>query len=856
MKQRSRTSSLLLILLGLVFSCGFASAGTIVIVQSGNRYEFLSGDQLQINGKDRVRVGTLAASYTSKQIGQFSTQKINQISLIQFDLKLKALVIPPGESSIVLPDADKAEGTAEQLWTRAVVCLTKAGSKQCLTMPPGQIMAILQGGAVEEQVAKFLSNESNFKHPGGSSEGLKMQGEMIAGGLAAFPGVPALQSIRISSEKALSSSIEKLDSGAAEVADLAEARQRAKMSALVFPADAAQAALRAKLDAKEKQLAEAQAVLKAFEAASLWDPYVAKYRDMQRYEFMFPEFQDGFLKALASSRDEHKRLASERQLVRDCAAALSHYRIALKRDPADVLAREQAETARVCLIRTPRIARASRKAQSVAEMAPAGRSNEFVMRFLQENKLESAEKELKQGLRLYPDNPKLVLSQARMMERRNELRAALTALDRYDSLVSTQAEWDEGDRARRDVEFQILKTREERGKRLIALIAENRFGSAMAEVQEGLSADNDDQDLLFRAGVLQMMLRQPAAAKTTLLRYLEASQSLAGTPARRKQALQLLTSMNGAVLDAGAGEKKANWLSGNMIPVTLFYDPASLAFHRKLDRVEMSQKQAVEFQWVAEKLEGVQMVGEGNPARVMGKIRFEYNTAIGAVGRVHEVTGAAPAPVSATRSIVPVRGQASNARANLLLDEASAPTAVAGGASTTKLAGDIVDQFAAAGLPVLLSNNPQVDVAAIERLTGAQVAYTVAGNKYFNPFVWDKPYHFRLSYDEQRRAIRAYPVTAGAEVAEVYVFGWDGMRLTEISIHPALAGLQPDLSKTLYRRVLSYSDNNLTMEKTEMQGGKPTRIEYKYEKGALASIEGEADASTGNRSFKVKFNAR
>lgn len=851
MKKAACPSRLLILLPVASLIVASACAGTIIITRKDNRFEFISAEQIQINGKDRIRLSTVAPVYTPRQVNQFTTQRLTQTSLIQMDLKLNMLRVPsPGTASIVLPDADKTDGTYEEMWTRATIGISKSGSKQFEVLPAQKIWAILQGSSAEETLAQFISDDKNFQHPDGASESRRLQGQLIAASLAAFPNSVPMREVRSNSEKSLRSSIDKVNSGLAEMADLMEAREKAKLSALVYPSDPPQAALRARLEQTEVQLKETQAILKAFEIASLWDPFLAKYRAFQRYEFIFPEFQDSFRKALGASRDEHKRLAQERQQVKDCASALTHYRVALRRDPADLMAREQAESARVCLVRSPRAARSGKKGNTEAELAPAFRTNEFVIRFIKENKLESAEKALNQGLQLYPDFPPLLLSQARWLERRNQLRSALGILDRYDSLVSSQEEWNEGDKARRDIEFQILKSRDERGKKLLTLINEYRFATAMAEVVEGLNADDEDQELLFRGGILKMMLRERASAKTLLQKYLDASQSLSGVPARRKQAFALISSLDAAPLaEIAAADRRGNWFSQNSIPQNLFYDPASLAFNRRIEHVELSQKQGIDFMWSGERLDGIQRIAEEKPPRTIAKFRFEYLTANGSVRRVFDTSSATPTAA--------IRVDPTNVRRNLLFDDPVAQQpGVAAATPTATSPADLANLFTEPGLPVLMANHPNVDIPAVERLTGIQLGHTVTGNRYFQPFVWERPYSFRLSYDDLGRAIRAYPAGTNAEAAEIYVFAWDGLRLTEISIHPALANLQPDRSKTLYKRTMNYSDGQLHSERIENPTGKPVRIEYKYQNGVLTSVDGEADSSLGNHSFKAKISSR
>src|SRR5207342_2460748 len=56
---------------------------------------------------------------------------------------------------------------------------------------------------------------------------------------------------------------------------------------------------------------------------------------------------------------------------------------------------------------------------------------------------------------------------------------------------------------------------------------------------------------------------------------------------------------------------------------------------------------------------------------------------------------------------------------------------------------------------VVLASNPSVDPLAIQRLTGKNITQGIAGNRFFNPYVWEKLYYFRFTYDEAGRVVRA-----------------------------------------------------------------------------------------------------
>ena len=91
MKKAICPIRLLILLLAASLIITSAGAGTIIITRTDNRFEFISAEQIQINGKDRIRLSPVAPGYTPRQVNQFSTQRLAQISLIQMDLKLNML---------------------------------------------------------------------------------------------------------------------------------------------------------------------------------------------------------------------------------------------------------------------------------------------------------------------------------------------------------------------------------------------------------------------------------------------------------------------------------------------------------------------------------------------------------------------------------------------------------------------------------------------------------------------------------------------------------------------------------------------------------------------------------------------
>jgi hypothetical protein len=147
---------------------------------------------------------------------------------------------------------------------------------------------------------------------------------------------------------------------------------------------------------------------------------------------------------------------------------------------------------------------------------------------------------------------------------------------------------------------------------------------------------------------------------------------------------------------------------------------------------------------------------------------------------------------------------------------------------------------------VLARNSPYADPVAMQRVTGKNLALAIAGNPFFNPFVWEKLHYFRIAYDDSGRVTRAQELSGptGAPAEQVLEFEWNGMQLTAIRGY---------LGKTKnYERTMQYEGGRLVSE--EIQGqGKPSHIRYNYVADRLVSAEAATDATLDNRNRKVTF---
>ena len=137
---------------------------------------------------------------------------------------------------------------------------------------------------------------------------------------------------------------------------------------------------------------------------------------------------------------------------------------------------------------------------------------------------------------------------------------------------------------------------------------------------------------------------------------------------------------------------------------------------------------------------------------------------------------------------------------------------------------------------------------AIQRLTGKNISLGIAGNRFFNPYVWEKLYYFRMTYDGEGRVVRAQELSGpkGSPTELVLEIQWNGMQLE------AIRGFQAKAK--IYERTMQYQDGKLVAEDVQAVG-KGVHIKYTYLGNRLTTAESSNDPSVDNRSRKIAFAA-
>ena len=249
-----------------------------------------------------------------------------------------------------------------------------------------------------------------------------------------------------------------------------------------------------------------------------------------------------------------------------------------------------------------------------------------------------------------------------------------------------------------------------------------------------------------------------------------------------------------------------HWFSGRKLPKAALYCPSSLLFAPRIERIEASNKFNLKFAWEGERLKSIVPTFEKAQQATSEKpFVFSYAESLPHAFAVDQGDTVRKAPTDP----------------DALLKEAN----------------------------VVLPNNPLVDTAAVERLTGKQLAVGVAGNRFFHPFVWERPYYFSFQYDARGRVKSARQLTDRAPV--LAEFEWNDLRLTNVKVYQ-LADASASRGTLIYERTMNYQQDRLAGEEFHF-GQKDGKIKYVWNGAVLVSAECGKDESLDNRSREVFF---
>jgi hypothetical protein len=321
---------------------------------------------------------------------------------------------------------------------------------------------------------------------------------------------------------------------------------------------------------------------------------------------------------------------------------------------------------------------------------------------------------------------------------------------------------------------------------------------------------------LYYGGVVAAVFRDDASAKQRLDRYLALSNSLRGDPDARERAFRIRALLDAPPTPQAAGTP--NWFSGRPLADGIYYCPASGAFQFPIDSIQ-GYKVKMTFQWDASHLNAITtafdddkgaqnyhalggpeskgdfyFAYEGDRVAVVSTSKFDAPPALNEVRVAHDVSG--PPHV---------------------VDDRGHPR-------------------------IVLEDSAGFNPAVLSILEGP-LNTAVAGNSYFNPFIWDGLHYFSLTYDSEGRMSTAREWNADNLVR----FTWSGDRLTEIQ------AFRKDSPNPYYQRTLSYSGTILTGE-SYSQGGKAGQIKYVYSGKVLQQAKVEDGGVHDGKTWTVRLH--
>jgi hypothetical protein len=788
-----------------------AHAG-VLVSRTEQGLQFTDAIAVTFNAKDKA-LSLGDQPKLSGPISKLPTTHLNGILIKDSDAGVLAQY-EEGKAEYLLPQGlpKTAPDDPAAIWKTTKISYKKsAQDKAGAEIPASAFVAFLPVGA--EELTRLCLDEAALQLIGGKGKSFPAQIELMSAVVKAYPSNPAMAPLGKFVEDSMRRRYEQFESGAAGVDALTQGLKFVELSQAVYPNHPEQEKLRKQLTERKQWLDRKAAILRAFAAGEQWDAFLLGNRDFERYQQSFQDIAGRHAQAMKESLQLHQSAAAQRKSEGDYGGAYREYRIASYRKPSDSILHEdvmQAWTEYSRRVATERYAKRSKLQpgqQSAVERYLYNADQYRVAKNLDDalKSVLDSEALLRKSLPANgtaPETLKVLYKKADILGAQERTSEALSTLDEYD-LYAVDEERQPADKLRNQLLFSLNTSLKDLKAKYQAAWTDGSYTRAYQLALQGLKMKSDDAELLYHAGFTSLITRKPKEGREYFARYLEVSNTLDANLEARAQVRRLLSSI---AESSPAGQGDANWLSGKLLPKGVFYCPISLAFQPHIDRIDASNKLKTTFEWDGEKLKSV------TPA-------FEKNEHVTAEKKI-----------------------------SLAYDDRARQVAWASDGDEARPAATNDPDEAYKRSSVLLLNNPYVDPLAIQKLTGKNVALGIAGNRFFSPFVWEKVYYFRLTYDDSGRVGRAQELSGprGTPGDMVLEFEWSGMQLNAIRGYQAKA--------KVYERTMQYLDGKLVAE--EVQGpGKASHVKYTYVGNRLVSAESTNDPALDNRSRKVAFAA-
>ncbi len=800
-------------LLAYIFASTTLSAA-VLVSRSDKGLEFTNAATVSIHGKNKV-VSLGRRAKIEGPIGKLPSTKLGGTLLMDKDSSVIALY-ESGNVEYILPQGlpKNTPSDPAAIWRASPVTYkTSTSDKSGTDLPVEKFVAFLAEGV--EELAKLCTDDKALELIAGKGKAFPAQVELLSAVVKAYPAEPAVAPLERYVEDAMRRRYDQFESGTAGVDILNEGLKFSELSLAAYPARPEQERLRKALADRKAWLNRRIAILRAFEASEQWDTFLLAERDFERYERAYPDMLKKHTQALKQSVEFHKKAATARLADAEYGAAFREFRAATFRQPSDSVLQEEARQAWTEYSRRVAIDR-----QGKRERLNTGQHDavERYLFFADQNKqskgLEEALKNvidaesiLKKSLppnTVAPESLKVLYKKADILGSQGKVSEALTILDEYDQNAIDE-ERQPANQLRNQLLFQLDKSLKDVTAQVQKNWSESNFHRARELSLQGLHVKSDDPELLFNAGMTSLITRHPKEGRAYLTKYLEVSNTLDANADQRLRARRLLP----GILDESASEAgDPNWLSGKKLAKGIFYCPISLAFQPRVERIDASNKMQVGFEWNGDRLKSITPAFD-KPEHATGekRISFGYDDGVPQVASI---------------------GYDADARGITASDPDEA-----------------IKRFS-----FVLPNNRFADPVALEKVTGKSVTAGIAGNRFFQPFVWEKIYFFRFTYDDQGRVSEARELNERGTPGDLVVrFDWNGLQLTALR---GYQGTDESHRTQIYERTMQYQEGRLVSE--EIQGqGKNSHIKYVYNGSRLVSASCEKDPTLDSRSRQVTF---
>ena len=329
----------------LALICGaipiHAAQVIIVVRPGGTGWQVVEAERITFNQKETLRIGpSQPLEFSRAAYNKFpNKEKIVGVGTLRRHAggylvrRVESVWVP------VAADGDKGKTDTSYLaaWSAAAVAYqAQAKAKTVTPLRADEIYAIVPGTDRSESLANLIADEKNFQGLGEKSADAAFTERMsllvaVADSVTG-QGETKLQQFLLSG---MSEAARKINAGIAKHDDLLLGLKYADVSAQAYPHDAALAKARAALTERKAWLDRRMAILKALRAAELWDAYLDKYSDFERWDNGFQDLRKSREQAFQESGRQHRARGEQYYNDKNYPSALEELTLAQRRLPSD-----------------------------------------------------------------------------------------------------------------------------------------------------------------------------------------------------------------------------------------------------------------------------------------------------------------------------------------------------------------------------------------------------------------------------------------------------------------------------------------------------------------------------------------